>query len=305
MLLKSVNDCLVLVVEDDAINRLVIESSLAGHYKVVCAEDGETALIIAYEQVPDLIVLDINLPGINGIEVCRQLKADPVTAGIPVIFITATLSPQLEDSCWGIGASDFITKPIVCSTLLHRVSNHLHNKLRFEYISQLSFIDVLTGTYNRNFLAKEVPKLIGALIRNAKPLSVLVLDIDFFKQFNDTYGHLEGDNCLLSVAQILKNELLRPQDILIRYGGEEFLVLLPDTDLSGAEFVANRLCSAIVDHGIPNEKAPLGKVTASIGCAMSENLSLPDSDLKSTISQADKALYSAKKSGRNRVCVDT
>ena len=246
---------------------------------------------------PDLVLLDVNMPEKNGLEVCKELKATPATEDIPVMFITGSVEHSTQESCWKAGATDFVVKPILAMTLVHRVRNILMNGLRMKFLSQVSFRDPLTGLCNRHYLNTEVNAALKRAARNGEPFSIIVLDIDLFKGYNDTYGHLAGDSCLVAVAQVIKSSVQRPSDIVIRFGGEEFVVALPDTDVRGVKLVASRILENVEALNIENLSSPNKRVTVSAGYAGVNTKQ--STNLDSVINQADLALFEAKQAGRN------
>ncbi|GFD86873.1 diguanylate cyclase response regulator [Alteromonas sp. KUL150] len=246
---------------------------------------------------PDLILLDVNMPVKNGLEVCKELKASPATEDIPVMFMTGNVEHSAQEACWKAGATDFIVKPILAMTLVHRVRNILMNGLRMKFLSQVSFRDQLTGLCNRHYLNTEVNAALKSAARSGKPFSVIVIDIDLFKSYNDTYGHLAGDTCLVAVAKAIKSSVQRPSDIVIRFGGEEFVVALPDTDVRGVKLVASRILENVEALHIENLSSPGKRVTVSAGYAGVSTRQL--TTLDSIINQADLALFEAKQAGRN------
>lgn len=300
---KPLHACQVLIVDDDTVSQTILRTVLEDTVSCHVVANGDAALAFCHEQVPDLIVLDLHMPGKDGPTVCRELKAQTSTESIPIIFVTSSMDVATEDQCWEIGAADFIVKPITASTLLHRVKTHLQNKLRMELLESMTLYDQLTGLYNRLYLKYELPQLVGQLCRDKKPLSLILIDIDNFKNYNDTYGHLEGDQCLQRVAQQIKSCLGRPRDAVVRFGGEEFLVLVPDTELDGAVTVARKMVEATRSLNIPNDNGINGRVTISAGAAHCSYPTLRAQGISSALAVADKALYAAKAAGKDRVSV--
>lgn len=233
--IKPYAECNVLIVDDEPMSRMLLESILESVFTCATAESGEEAISYCEANLPDLVLLDMNMPDINGLDVCTALKASPETNHIPVIFVTSTMDIESENACWEVGASDFVMKPVNASTLTHRIKTHLQNKLRTEFLEMMTFHDQLTGLYNRTYLTKEIPLLIKQVARDKGTVGAIMIDIDYFKLFNDTYGHLEGDICLQKVAQIISDTVKRPKDAVIRFGGEEFLVVLPYIDHQGPD----------------------------------------------------------------------
>ena len=295
---RDVSDCFVLIVDDDAISREILLSMLSEHCHCDTLASGSTVLEYCAEKLPDLIILDMEMPTISGIEVCKLLKGDRRFNAIPVIFVTANTDTQTQDACWEAGASDFVSKPVTPSTLRHRVRSQLQNKLRIDLLYHLTFHDQLTGAYNRHFLASEVPKSLKQVVREKDFISVIMLDIDHFKGFNDTYGHLAGDGCLRDVAVAIQKEIKRPIDRAIRYGGEEFCVILPNTDSEGCQYIAENIVNSVSRLGINNVTSPLGVVTISAGYFTTRPT--VKTSIDNLIQTADLFLFEAKEAGKNQ-----
>lgn len=287
----------ILVVDDKVINIQSVNALLSSNYTILAATNGEDALKIAEEQLPDLILMDVVMPEMSGKEACMLLKSNAATANIPVIFITTITGDEEENECWESGGVDFISKPFNPQTLKNRVRVHLELKSQKDILMRLAYTDGLTGVYNRRYFDEHYAKLIRLSHRNDSPLSLLLIDIDYFKKFNDTYGHIDGDDALRAVAKAISSSMHRPGDVVARYGGEEFVVLLSDTDLAGAEYVTKNIVKAIDQLQIPNIASEYGFLTLSAGL-----VSLSGSAAKSTdmLKLADDCLYVAKREGRNR-----
>ena len=294
----SDNPYSVLIVDDEMLSQTVLQATLSETYTCHCVSSGKDALAWLTNHYPDLIVLDMNMPGMSGLEVCQQLKAEANTAHIPVIFVTATDSVETQNACWEAGASDFVQKPIVSSTLLHRVRTHIQNKKRIELLNELTFKDHLTKAHNRYYLSNEVPHLLKQVARDMGHMGVIIVDIDHFKGFNDNYGHLMGDECLKTVSATIQSLLLRPSDKLIRFGGEEFLVLLPYTDKSGCKKVAEGIVEKVSSLQIENAASARKFLTISAGYHSIQFSH--GSVLETLIGDADLALFDAKESGKNK-----
>ena len=289
----------ILIVDDEPLNIEVLSEMLSGLGEVIFATNGPTALDICAQIHPDIVLLDIMMPGMSGYDVCRTLKASEATADIPVIFVTA-LAEQ-NDEAFGIelGAIDYITKPIVAPIVMARVRNQLELKRYRSYLEQIAFIDGLTGIPNRRRFDQFMDAEWKRAQRNGSPIALLFMDIDFFKRYNDSLGHQAGDRCLIEVAQILSNAVRRPADMIARYGGEEFVCVLPETDLDGARAFAETLIHTIRGKCLPHPESDVAEcVTLSIGVAsmIADN----DSTLAEMIAKADTNLYAAKRGGRNR-----
>jgi diguanylate cyclase (GGDEF)-like protein len=290
----------LLVVDDQPINIQALYRTFGSDHQVFMATGGQQALQVAAQQLPDLILLDLELGDLHGFEVCQRLKADPLTAGIPVIFVTAQSGEAAETRGLEVGAVDFITKPINPAIVRARVSAHLTIKRQADLLRRLAFIDGLTGLYNRRALDERIDTELRHAMRKEQPLALLLIDVDFFKRYNDHYGHLLGDEALRQVALVLRDGMLRPVDLAARYGGEEFACLLPETPLDGALAVAERLRAAIAQLQLPHAASETGPfLSISIGVAAKQGR--PAAAPAELIALADAALYEAKRAGRNRV----
>jgi diguanylate cyclase (GGDEF)-like protein len=289
----------ILVVDDRLSNVQILVGILKHDYDVYFAASGEKALDILASRRPDLVLLDVMMPGMDGFEVCSRLKADPQSRDIPVIFITALEEMDAQTRGLDVGAIDFITKPINPPIVKARVRNHLLLKQQNDLLRQMSFVDGLTGIANRRRFDEALPLEWRRCQRNGTPMSLLLVDVDCFKTFNDHYGHLAGDECLRAVAAVLAGQARRPYDLVARYGGEEFVCLLPETDLAGAKLIAERMRAIVSALGIEHAcSATAGHVTISLGGAVvyPGEASFPEEAL----ALADQRLYQAKVSGRNR-----
>ena len=298
--IKPYAECNVLIVDDEPMSRMLLESILESVFTCATVESGEEAISYCEANLPDLVLLDMNMPDIDGLDVCTALKASPETNHIPVIFVTSTMDIESENACWEVGASDFVMKPVNASTLTHRIKTHLQNKLRTEFLEMMTFHDQLTGLYNRMYLTKEIPLLIKQVARDKGTVGAIMIDIDYFKLFNDTYGHLEGDICLQKVAQIISDTVKRPKDAVIRFGGEEFLVVLPYIDHQGTKLVADQLVEAVADARIPHGKGIENRVSISAGFAVWKATDVVEDDVAALIEDADVSLFEAKELGRNQ-----
>ena len=291
----------LLVVDDQPINIQALYQIFHVDHEVFMATSGRQALDFCQRDPPDLILLDVVMPEMDGLEVCRHLKANPLTAGIPVIFITAQTEPADETRALEAGAVDFITKPVNPAVVRARVKTHLTLKAQTDMLRALVFIDGLTGVANRRHFDENLQDEWRRCRRGGAPLALVMIDIDHFKRYNDYYGHQTGDACLQAVAATLQRGFYRSHDLVARYGGEEFVCLLPECDLAGARKKAEELRQAVEAQGIPHEVSPTARmVTISLGIAAT----VPDSagNPEQLLAAADAALYTAKSGGRNRVC---
>ncbi|MCL2182835.1 MAG: diguanylate cyclase [Chitinispirillia bacterium] len=292
----------ILIVDDDNFNIDVLSRILAERYKILVAKNGPQAVKIAHDAVPDLIMLDIIMPGMDGYEVLAGLKKSEQTKGIPVIFITGQDSREDEIKGLTLGAVDYIAKPIHSLVVEARVNTHMRSLEQMRTIKRLSTIDELTSLPNRRYFNDQMNKEWGRAIRETAWLSLLIIDIDHFKQYNDAHGFPQGDTLLKAVGGVCGQALKRAADVVARWGGEEFTLLLPRTDTGGAMDVAERIRKSIEDLVIPCADGTPTKTTVSVGI----NAEQPIVSEKSSVgfvSRAGKALGMAKKSGRNRVCV--
>ncbi|WAR44173.1 diguanylate cyclase domain-containing protein [Methylomonas rapida] len=292
----------LLIVDDQPINIQTLYRIFQSDHEIFMATDGQQALSLCWNGVPpDLILLDIVMPGLDGLTVCRQLKTNPLTSDIPVIFVTAQTDPNDETRALEAGGVDFITKPVNPAVVRARVKTHLTLKFQNDLLRVLAFIDGLTGLANRRRFDETLQLEWRRCRRNDSPLALLMIDIDHFKLYNDRYGHQAGDSCLQAVAATLKAAFGRAQDLVARYGGEEFVCLLPECDHAAAKPKADALVQAVAALGLPHESSPTAAtLTISLGIAVIiPNVSRSPEDL---VMAADAALYQAKQQGRNQVC---
>jgi diguanylate cyclase (GGDEF)-like protein len=296
----------VLVVDDSQTQRAVIAEYLKPlNCEVTLASSGEEALMQVTEHVPDLIIMDVEMPGLNGFEACKAIRGFLQGNWVPIVYLTGRTEPSDLVEGLNVGGDAYITKPVHQDVLVAISKAMLRvSKLQSELITankkldEVAHFDVLTQIMNRRGYEDMLNRLWKDHERRKASLSVLLMDIDFFKKYNDGYGHIKGDECLREVAQTLKNELKRPIDVLARYGGEEFVVLLPDTDITGAKAVGVRLVSAMKKANIEHKFSDAQPyVTVSIGAA--ENTE--NQTISSILQTADEALYKAKEAGRDQV----
>ena len=270
--------------------------------EISAATNGRQALKLAESCAPDLILLDVMMPEMDGYEACMALKADPQLKSIPVIFITALADADDETRGLSLGAVDYITKPFKEAIVRLRVRTHLELKRQRDILDQLSHLDGLTGIPNRRAFDERLDREWRRAIRSQDSLAVAILDIDHFKQYNDAYGHLAGDDCLRQVAVGLTEGSKRAGDFVARFGGEEFVCLLDAADAGGLAAMAEKLRAGIESLHIAHETSPVSPwVTISIGAAIcAPTLETPMSDF---LGLADARLFEAKRLGRNQVRV--
>ena len=290
----------ILIVDDDPLNRIVLEKTLQHEYQVFLMESGEKALTFVKNNPVDLIILDIMMPGIDGYEVLIELKENPSTQTIPVIFISANDSHDDEAKGLELGAMDYITKPFSTAIVRARVRNQLMIKQKNDLLEMLASIDGLTEIPNRRYLDDNLSREWRRSRRNGTALSVVLMDIDYFKRYNDCYGHRAGDDCLKQVAHALVSVCKRGSDFVARYGGEEFAAVLPNMKKQDALAFAKELRLAVKSLNIPH-KASLNAdhITISIGIATSENGQVSAEHV--LLEEADLGLYQAKDNGRDQI----
>jgi diguanylate cyclase (GGDEF)-like protein len=302
----------ILLVDDNPTMIQVMARMLSGLGRLRFATNGAAALQQAREHAPDLVLLDAEMPGMNGFQVCEAIKADRDLQDIAVIFVTSHTDAEFELKGLEIGAVDFIAKPVSEPLLVARVQTHLRLKQATDELRRIAAIDSLTEVANRRSFDESLAREWQRGLRTGDPTSLLMIDVDHFKQFNDRYGHPAGDGCLRAIAQSLRGAVLRPADIVARYGGEEFAVLLPQTPRVGAEHVAQRMLYAVEALKIPHETSPVARhVTFSIGIgfydgetsvggpqAASAACKVVCHTADELVRSADQALYCAKQHGR-------
>ncbi|MDC8829935.1 GGDEF domain-containing response regulator [Alteromonas gilva] len=296
---KNLASSNILIVDDDEISSTLIAAILSEVCQCFTVSNALDALDFCENNLPDLMVVDVNMPGMDGLTLCKKIKQSKATEDVPVIFITSNTGENSQNDCWQAGCSDFVPKPVIAQTLIHRVKNQLLSKLRLDAIMKMTFHDSLTGLYNRNYITQEYPILARQLNRDQQPLGLIIFDVDNFKQYNDTYGHLQGDICLARVADAMRKFGRRARDALVRFGGEEFIALLPNTSLTDTTRLANQIIQAVFNLNIPHTTSSLGRVTLSAGAVSVQNFD--QYVLDEVIEQADINLYDAKLEGKNQV----
>lgn len=290
----------LLVVDDQPINIQTLYQTFSEDHQVLMATSGAAAMKVCESKQPDLILLDVMMPDMDGYELCRRLKLDAQLRDIPVVFVTARHDEAAEALALDVGAVDFISKPINTRIVRARVKTHLALKSQRDLLQSLAYIDGLTAVFNRRFFDERLAMEWSRSTRNGSPISVILLDVDHFKLYNDCYGHIEGDACLRTVARRLKEHVRRPADLLARYGGEEFGCILPETDLQGAMQLAAQLQHAVFEQQIPHADSPVTAfVTVSLGVASTQG-PRDEGNPAELLALADTMLYRSKSDGRNR-----
>jgi diguanylate cyclase (GGDEF)-like protein len=325
--LEIKNSTILIIDDNTTVLNIAVEYLQESEFVAVVAQDGESGLRQSNSARPNLILLDVLMPGIDGFETCRRLKADRETKDIPVIFMTALSNTEDKVKGFEVGAVDYVTKPIQREELLARITTHLRiqaltqqlqkqnqqlqqqalelkqaketAEAAYREIKRLANLDSLTQVANRRRFDEHLSQEWRRLAREKAPLSLILCDIDYFKPYNDYYGHQAGDATLKQVAQAIEGVIKRPADLVARYGGEEFAIILPNTGMAGAVKVAQLIQMEIKRLQIPHAHSQVSPfITLSLGITSQ----VPDPDLppESVIAHADKALYAAKKQSRDR-----
>ena len=290
----------VLIVDDESSNIMALTHILCSEYTVYAAKNGQKAIEAAEKYLPDVILLDIVMPEMDGHAVIGALKNAEKTRDIPVIFITGLSDADDEEKGLALGAADYISKPFGSAIVKLRVKNQIKMLNSLRMIELLSLLDQLTSIPNRRGFDNRMEMEWIRAIRENTSISFLIMDVDKFKVYNDTYGHQQGDRVLQAVAKTITQSLNRPGDYAARWGGEEFAVLLPNTDLPGSLTIAEKIRKNISSMEIACADGTETKVTISIGANTKTPMRQNSRD--EFIAEADKALYKAKETGRNRVC---
>jgi diguanylate cyclase (GGDEF)-like protein len=291
----------LLIVDDDNSSLMMLSHILEKEYTIRVAPDGASAIRIAEKYVPDLILLDIIMPEMDGYQVFKELYNSEKTTHIPVIFITGLNNNNDEKKGLEMGAVDYISKPFDDTIVKLRVHHQIRIVNQLRTIEHLSMMDQLTGIANRRNFDNRLRAEWGRAMRENIPISLLIMDVDHFKDYNDTYGHQQGDKALCLIADVLVNTLKRTSDFAARWGGEEFAVLLPHTDSAGGLAIGEQIRKNVEKSEVPCESGDMTKLAVSIG--VNAHIPTTDSSIGDFFSGADRALYNAKNSGRNRVCL--
>lgn len=316
-------DSTILIVDDDRSMRLLLRLAMEGEgYNVLEAKDGEQCLAEFAQHRPQMVLLDAVMPGIDGFACCQQLRQLPEAQDVPVLIITVLDDSVSVDHAFESGATDYVTKPIHWPVLCQRVRRllkaywgtmQLQTQIERERaltlqleaanqeLTRLATSDGLTGLANRRYFDEVLDREWRRAIRDRLPFSLLLCDVDYFKAYNDTYGHLMGDHCLKSVATILAQSVKRSSDVVARYGGEEFAIIMPNTPIAGSRQIADTIQQQLAQAAIPHASSCVSSaVTVSIGllCVV------PKLGYTTTaaLTEVDRMLYRAKAAGRNQIC---
>jgi diguanylate cyclase (GGDEF)-like protein len=296
--MSSTPNSTILIIDDSIDSIRLLSAMLKDQAQILFATGGPAGIRIASQRRPDLILLDVSMPDMDGYEVCRALKNDPATQRCAVIFVTANSDTQSEIAALEAGGVDFICKPFNPPVVRARVQTHLRLQLHSETLAKLANRDGLTGLFNRRYFEEQFEREWLRHKRQKLPLGVVFIDIDFFKAYNDHYGHLQGDECLRNVAQVIALATRRPDEIVARYGGEEFIVILPYTAAKDVGTYGEWVCRRVRDAAIEHAYSSVADiVTISVGATSA--VPLDGFTPQSLSALADEALYQAKSAGRN------
>ncbi|MDR0375941.1 MAG: response regulator [Treponema sp.] len=290
----------ILIIDDDMANHLALSDILSSRYTLFSATSGKEAIEFLKKEKPDLILLDIIMPEMDGFEVLKQLKENKAIESIPIIIITSCANTDDEERGFELGAVDYIARPFKTTIVKARIKNHLRILQYIQDIEKVGLIDELTGLPNRRHFNDRLDMEWKRADREGTPLSFMMIDIDHFKAYNDTYGHLQGDMLLQTVAKVFSAAARRPADKAARIGGEEFGILLPATSLEAAVDIAEQLRLSVLSTVVPTQAGKATSVTISIGVA--SLIPQPGICKQDLLAAADSFLYLAKNTGRNRVC---
>lgn len=293
----------ILLVDDDPVTLHWLGNLLKDMAQLHVCTRADQALQMALSTAPDLALLDVEMPGISGLELCAQLKASPALADVLVLFVTSHDDAATETLALSAGAIDFIHKPAHADVVRARVRNYLAMKQHADALRAMAAIDGLTGIANRRAFDARAALEVARIRRGGVPLALLLCDVDHFKLYNDAYGHPAGDACLRSVASALASQARRAEDLAARLGGEEFGLLLPGCSLDAAYAIAEGFGAAVRALCIPHARSTTAPhVTVSVGVAAlpPSRLGPTETDVAALLAAADGALYEAKHGGRDQ-----
>lgn len=290
----------LLLVDDQPATLEALYQAFVADFQIQIATSGARALAICQDSAPDLMLLDATMPDMDGFEVCARLKANPTSSDIPVIFVTGHNDTAQESRALQVGAVDCISRPINPALARARINSHLMLKLQTEAMYKLDFLDGLTGAFNQRYFDQQLSMELARSARNKSPLNLVLIEVDYFRQFNDCYGYQAGDDCLRQIAGTLKAGLRRPADLVARHGGNTFACLLPETDFDNAMALACELELRVRGRGFSHEKSDAATiVTISLGVA--GRVGTAAVDTTGLLALANAQLSKAIQAGRGRV----
>jgi diguanylate cyclase (GGDEF)-like protein len=293
--LTDISNAKILLVDDDRLNTAILRKSLDQFNNVYSVHSGEEAIEFCQKTLPDLVLLDVMMPGLDGHVTCKILKTLEGMKDCPIIFSTSLTGIEEELKCWEAGGSDFVSKPVSSITLLIRLQSHIRLKMQGNKRTSSPIFDSLTGLRNKRFFEGFYQQHIHVSKRNNTDLSLVIVDIDYFEQYIDLYGHAQGDLCLKLLTRTVSEILKHPTDVAIRYSEKKFVIVLPNTDITGTKFIAKEIISHFEKLAIPHVQSPHAVVTVSVGLASLSTTS----DEEDIFTLANQRLYSIKNSGKN------
>lgn len=292
---------LILIIDDSVIAVQLLSAMVREQAGVIFALNGADGIALARERRPTLILLDVQMQAMDGYAVCREIKNDPELSVTSIIFVTGSSGTDSEIAALDAGAADFISKPLNQAVVQARVRTQLQLQCALRALATLARTDVLTGLFNRRYFDEQIEVEMARHRRQQLPLALAFIDIDCFKGYNDHYGHMGGDDCLVRVARVIEAATHRPGEVVARLGGEEFVVILPYTDLAAAGKYGEHLCQAVREAAIAHAASPVARyLTVSIGVVAA--VPVAGMGARYMLARADSSLYSAKAAGRDRVC---
>ena len=295
---KTESGCSILIIDDSVDTIRLLSGMLRDLGQISFATSGEAGLQLASQRPPDLILLDVEMSTMDGYDVCRKLKSNVATQHCAVIFVTAHTTAEGEVAALEAGAVDFIAKPLNPPVVRARVQTHLRLQLNSTALAKLASKDALTGLYNRRYFDSVAEKEIHRHRRQKLPLGVVFIDVDCFKSYNDGYGHQQGDICLRQLANSIDFATRRPDEVVARFGGEEFIVILPYASPEDAAAYGEWICRRVAELEIKHAFSHVAQhVTISVGAT--SKVPQEGDSMQTFVRAADEALYLAKSAGRN------
>lgn len=293
----------ILIVDDDSSVVIALNQVLQSVGRIRFAVAASQAMEMIADVRPDLILLDVELPDASGLDVCSTLKNNILTSNIPILFITSNIEVGFEEQVFDAGAADYIAKPLNPRVVAARVQTHLAYHRALIQLNKLAYTDSLSGLANRLAFDEQLDIELRRARRQYEPLSVVMIDIDEFKKYNDYFGHVAGDDCIRLIGNALSKITKRPADFAVRYGGEEFALILPNTNRDGCEKLIINMMDVIASLAIKHApEALFPVVTVSVGYSTLELRSYDVSSIShfDIVTAADNALYQSKHDGRNQ-----